>query len=95
MSTETDPPELQATLRRWGKKRGSLVMMLHDIQDARGYVPRDLALKLAHEANVPLARIYEVLTFYNYFRLKSPGRAVISDGASTICEPAPPRRANR
>jgi NADH-quinone oxidoreductase subunit E len=35
--------------------------------------------------DVPLARIYEVLTFYNYFRLKSPGKHVVSVCMGTAC----------
>jgi NADH-quinone oxidoreductase subunit E len=35
--------------------------------------------------NVPLARIYEVLTFYNFFKLKSPGKVVISVCTGTAC----------
>jgi NADH:ubiquinone oxidoreductase subunit E len=35
--------------------------------------------------DVPLARIYEVLTFYNYFRLKSPGDKVVSVCLGTAC----------
>ena len=31
------------------------------------------------------SRIYEVLTFYNYFKLKPPGRAVISVCTGTAC----------
>jgi NADH-quinone oxidoreductase subunit E len=40
---------------------------------------------LAVGVEVPLARIYEVLTFYNYFKLQSPGRAVVSVCTGTAC----------
>jgi NADH-quinone oxidoreductase subunit E len=76
---------LDVTIRKWAKKRGSLIMMLHEIQNQRGYVPREQALELAQAVGVPLARIYEVLTFYNYFKLKSPGKAVISVCTGTAC----------
>lgn len=70
---------------KWRAKRGSLVMMLHEIQNELGYVPRSVALDLSHEIDVPLARIYEVLTFYSYFRLHPPGKYNLSVCIGTAC----------
>jgi len=42
-------------------------------------------MSLGEQMDVPLARIYEVLTFYNYFRLKSPGKHVVSVCMGTAC----------
>ena len=56
---------------KWRKKRGSLIMALHEIQDVKGYVPWEDALEIARAMNIPLARIYEVLTFYNFFQAGS------------------------
>ncbi len=78
-------PDVVAAVRKWKNKRGSLIMVLHEIQNARGYVPRDVALYLSRELNVPLARIYEALTFYHYFKLEPPGKAVISVCTGTAC----------
>ena len=39
-------------------------MILHEIQDLYGYVP--------------LARIYEVITFYHFFKVKAPGKHKIA-----------------
>ncbi len=78
-------PDVVAAVRKWKNKRGSLIMVLHEIQNARGYVPRDVALYLSRELGVPLARIYEALTFYHYFKLEPPGKAVISVCTGTAC----------
>jgi NADH-quinone oxidoreductase subunit E len=85
MPTESVAPNIQMAVRRWKKKRGNLIMVLHDIQDHYGYVPREASLELARELDVPLARIYEVLTFYNYFKLEPPGKYVISVCTGTAC----------
>lgn len=58
-----------------------LLEALHDLQAAHGYVPRDEAMALSQRTNVPLARIFELLTFYSYFRLTKPGQITL-----TICE---------
>ncbi len=72
-------------IRTWRDEPGSLVMALHAIQDRLGYVPREAALAVGEGLGVPLARIYEVTTFYSYFKLESPGRAVISVCTGTAC----------
>lgn len=70
---------------KWRKKRGSLIMALHEIQDIKGYVPWEDAVDIANGMGIPLARIYEVLTFYNFFKLEAPGKAVISVCTGTAC----------
>ena len=70
---------------KWRKKRGSLIMALHEIQGVKGYVDWKDAMDLAMSMGVPLARIYEVLTFYNFFKLVAPGKAVISVCTGTAC----------
>lgn len=79
-------PELGCKVgEKWHKKRGSLIMALHEIQSVKGYVDWKDATALAQSMNVPLARIYEVLTFYNFFKLVAPGKAVISVCTGTAC----------
>ena len=78
-------PDVVAAVRKWKNKRGALIMVLHEIQNARGYVPRDVSLYLAEELQIPLASIYEALTFYHYFKLEAPGKAVISVCTGTAC----------
>ena len=70
---------------KWRKKRGSLIMALHEIQGVKGYVDFKDAMDLANTMGIPLARIYEVLTFYNFFKLVAPGKAVISVCTGTAC----------
>ena len=77
--------DLAIIAKRWKDKRGSLIMALHDLQNRFGYVPREQALALAPKLGVPLARIYEVVTFYNYFKTEAPGKQVISVCMGTAC----------
>lgn len=78
-------PDISRTVKKWQNKRGSLIMALHEIQNRYGYVPRDVSLQLAQLMEVPLARIYEVITFYNYFKLEPPGKYIISVCLGTAC----------
>ena len=85
MSPTQTEDDVAAIAKRWKSKRGSLIMALHALQDRYGYVPREAAMNLGEQMDVPLARIYEVLTFYNYFRLESPGKHVVSVCMGTAC----------
>ncbi len=70
---------------KWKDVPGSLIMALHDLQEEVGYVPRNEAMKLATEMNVSLARIYEVITFYSFFKLEAPGKHKIQVCMGTAC----------
>jgi NADH-quinone oxidoreductase subunit E len=85
MIQETETADISSITEKWSKKRGNLIMVLHEIQNVYGHVPRSVALELARQMGVPLARIYEVLTFYHYFKLKPPGKFVISICMGTAC----------
>jgi NADH-quinone oxidoreductase subunit E len=69
----------------WKDKEGNLIMVLHRVQDRYGYVPREAALEVARQMNIPLARIYEVITFYHLFKLDPPGKHTISVCMGTAC----------
>jgi len=77
--------EVTKIANRWKDKEGNLVMILHDIQGHYGFVPRQISFELSRLLDVPLARIYEVITFYNYFKLKAPGKYIISVCMGTAC----------
>lgn len=78
-------PELRAFVDEWKDKPGNLIMVLHRVQEEYGYVPREAAIELAKLLEVPLAKIYGVITFYHYFKLEKPGRNRISVCMGTAC----------
>lgn len=85
--------KLDTTLRRdvrqhveqWRDEEGNLIMILHAIQNQHGYVPREVAMELSRELGVKLARIYEVITFYHYFKLQPAGAHTITVCNGTAC----------
>jgi NADH-quinone oxidoreductase subunit E len=80
-----DAKEIGAIAEKWRDKKGSLIMVLHEIQNHFGYVPRIVSLELSKVLGIPLARIYEVITFYNYFKLEPPGKFTIAVCLGTAC----------
>ena len=81
----TVTPELAAFIREWKNKPGNLIMVLHRIQQTYGYVPREIAFDIAALLDVPLAKIYGVITFYNFFKTEKTGRNVIQVCMGTAC----------
>lgn len=77
--------ETKKMMVKWKSKRGSLIMALHEIQGAFGYVPWCSMEVVAEELKIPMAQIYSVLTFYNHFKLTPPGKVVISICDGTAC----------
>ncbi len=72
-------------INEWRDEPGNLIMILHRVQQEYGFVPREISLLLAKELDVPLARIYGVITFYHFFKLEKPGRNQISVCMGTAC----------
>ncbi len=82
---ENSTDYLRQLIRKWKGKEGNLVMILHEIQDNYGYVPREVSMDISEELEIPLARIYEVITFYNYFKLTPPAKHHIAVCMGTAC----------
>ncbi|MDD3669228.1 MAG: NAD(P)H-dependent oxidoreductase subunit E [Alphaproteobacteria bacterium] len=77
--------KVKGILLPWKGKRGNLIMALLRVQEALGYVPWEAMEIASVELNVPMARIYSVVTFYNYFKLKTPGKVVVMVCDGTAC----------
>jgi len=77
--------ELLDHIEKWREKPGNLIMILHGVQEEFGYIPREAAKKVARLLNVPLAKIYGVVTFYHYFKLNKPGKYNIQVCMGTAC----------
>lgn len=77
--------ELVAYINEWKHKPGNLIMILHRVQQEFYYVPREAADEVAKMLDVPLAKIYGVLTFYHFFKLTKPGKYNIQVCMGTAC----------
>ena len=90
MPLETkEPVELPVSLveyiDEWRNKPGNLIMILHRTQEEFGFIPRQVAIRLSQVMDVPLAKIYGVITFYHFFKLKAPGRNQVQVCMGTAC----------
>ena len=65
---------------------GPLLPILHAVQDALGYVPKDAVSLIAAELNLSRAEVHGVVTFYHYFRAEKPGRHVVHLCRAEACQ---------
>jgi NADH:ubiquinone oxidoreductase subunit E len=63
----------------------NLLAALHEVQAREGFISRHEAFGLSKQLGVPLARVFEVLTFYSFFRLEKPGKVLIAVCLGTSC----------
>ncbi|MDR1229867.1 MAG: NAD(P)H-dependent oxidoreductase subunit E [Spirochaetaceae bacterium] len=86
MSENVDfPKELLSFIEEWKVKPGSLIMILHKTQETFGYISRPAAERLAQLTDIPLARIYGVVSFYHVFKTTKPGKHRVSVCLGTAC----------
>ncbi len=68
---------LEAALARYPTRESALMPALWIVQDEKGWVPPEGAAWLAETLRVPLARVWELVSFYTMFRDRAPARWVL------------------
>jgi len=76
---------LEEFIREWKDKPGSLIMILHRVQQEFSFIPREAAERLSRDLSIPFAKIYGVITFYHLFKTKKPGKYRIAVCLGTAC----------
>lgn len=82
-------PEQEAELRKViadnKDEKGALMPVLQKAQDIYGYLPIEVQKIIATEMDIPLEKIYGVVTFYSQFSLMPKGKYKISVCLGTAC----------
>jgi formate dehydrogenase subunit gamma len=65
---------------------GALMPILHAVQEALGYVPKDALPLIASELNLSRADVHGVVSFYHYFRKDPPGKHVVHLCRAEACQ---------
>src|SRR5664280_71894 len=65
---------------------GALMPILHDIQDALGYIPAQSLGDIAQALNLSRAEVHGVVTFYHYFRHEPAGKQVVQICRAEACQ---------
>lgn len=66
-------------------ERGCLMPILQEAQEIYGYLPIEVQTIIARELDIPLEKVYGVVTFYSQFTLFPKGKYAISVCLGTAC----------
>ena len=66
-------------------EKGPMKLMLHEVQESLGYIPFEAMEKISQAINVPVSKVYGVVTFYSQFTTEPKGKHVISVCLGTAC----------
>lgn len=68
-----------------GRDESFLIQNLEQIQHVLGYLPEDVQAYVAEAMNIPLSKVYGVVTFYALFNTEPIGKYKISICMGTAC----------
>ncbi len=80
-----DVETIRDICKSFDNKPGELINVLHKVQHTFGYLPAEVQEVVAAELNVPLAKVYGVVTFYSFFSMVPKGKHPISICTGTAC----------
>jgi formate dehydrogenase subunit gamma len=71
---------------RLKKLPGALLPILHAVQEALTFIPKDAVPLIAKEVNLSIAEVHGVVTFYHYFLQERPGRSIVHICRAEACQ---------
>ena len=79
MSTETtfDVAAIASIIAQRKAMPGALLPILHDIQEAVGYIPTSMSPAIADGLNLSRTEVHSVITYYHFFRPLPPGKHLV------------------
>jgi NADH-quinone oxidoreductase subunit E/NADP-reducing hydrogenase subunit HndA len=80
-----DVDTIKEYCRSFDNRDDELINVLHKIQHSFGYLPAEVQEVVAKELNVPVAKVYGVVTFYHFFSMVPKGKHPISVCTGTAC----------
>lgn len=77
--------KIKEICQEFNNEPGELINVLHQTQNALGYLPAEVQEVIAHTLKLSTAHVYGVVTFYSYFTMIPKGRFPISICTGTAC----------
>lgn len=85
IGTETILDKVDKIIERHYYEESALIGILQDTQREFNYLPSQVLKHIAARLDIPLKRVYSVVTFYRAFSLKPRGKYTISVCLGTAC----------
>ncbi|MBI5109306.1 MAG: NAD(P)H-dependent oxidoreductase subunit E [Rhodocyclales bacterium] len=65
---------------------GALLPVLHEVQEAFGFIPPETVPAIAGALNLSRAEVHGVISYYHYFRQRPAGRHVVRVCCAEACQ---------
>ncbi|NLN30939.1 MAG: NADH-quinone oxidoreductase subunit NuoE [Bacteroidales bacterium] len=82
---QEDVNKIKDICTSFGNDPRELINVLHKCQEHFGYLPAEVQEVVSDELDVPVAKIYGVVTFYSFFTMTPRGKHPISICMGTAC----------
>ena len=92
MAKKMNKEVLEESVEKYKNEPGALIPILQEIQERFGYLPEEALIFVSDEMDIPLGRIWGVVTFYSQFYLTPRGRNIIRLCQGTACHVRGARR---
>lgn len=77
--------QVEAICDKHGNDPGELINILHEAQHLQGYLPEEMQRIIARKLDIPVSKVYGVVTFYTFFTMTPKGKHSISVCMGTAC----------
>jgi len=75
----------EGVMKDYTGAESQLIPLLQKLQDAYGYLPRDVIARLSERMGLFVSQIMGVVTFYSQFRLEPVGKNIVKICFGTAC----------
>jgi formate dehydrogenase subunit gamma len=79
-------PVVEDVVRQFADTPGALLPILHGVQHAVGYIPREAVPRIAAALNLSRAEVHGVVSFYHEFRDTPAGRHTLKICRAESCQ---------
>ena len=76
---------VDAIVDRYESAPSSLLAIMQDVQDEARYLPREAMERVAERLEIPIARVYQMATFFESFHLEPRGKHICTVCMGTAC----------
>ncbi len=83
--TKEQEAQLRKVIAESKNEKGGLMPILQKAQEIYGYLPIEVETIVANEMDIPLEKVYGVVTFYSQFSLYPKGQYKVSVCLGTAC----------
>jgi NADH:ubiquinone oxidoreductase subunit E len=77
--------KLDGIIEKFKGKPGGLIPVLEEAQVALEFIPLSVQKRIASGLNLPLSRVYGVVTFYSFFTMTPRGKHTVRVCLGTAC----------